>query len=166
MSSNSFGAHKTWLKKLRWRRAHRNVHLKPAWIGWRQRDAPSPIPLEPVPPVLVAIGRQVLILDELFPARSRYFVPQKRVTGYDRVSTSTWPAWRSPRSWWPCVLMLMAVRWLASLGGAVASLAALLRRSPAPHEGLQLLSRWADLNRFACRADCCTGLPRAVPYSR
>ena len=41
---------------------------------------------------------------------------------------------------WPSVLMLMAVSCLASLGGAATSLATLLQRSLAPHDGLQLLS--------------------------
>ena len=46
----------------------------------------------------------------------------------------------------------------ATLGGAVTSLAALLRRSPAPHDGLQLLSRWTESHTTAyamqigCRA--------------
>ena len=40
----------------------------------------------------------------------------------------------------PSVLMLMAVFCLASLGGAATSLATLLQRSLAPHDGLQLLS--------------------------
>ena len=40
----------------------------------------------------------------------------------------------------PSVLMLMAVSCLASLGGAATSLATLLQRSLAPHDGLQLLS--------------------------
>ena len=40
----------------------------------------------------------------------------------------------------PSVLMLMAVSCLASLGGAATSYATLLRRSLAPHDGLQLLS--------------------------
>ena len=41
---------------------------------------------------------------------------------------------------WPSVLMLMAKRCRSRLGGAAASLAALLQRSLAPHDGLQLLS--------------------------
>ena len=40
----------------------------------------------------------------------------------------------------PSVLMLMAVSCLTSLGGAATSFATLLRRSLAPHDGLQLLS--------------------------
>ena len=66
---------------------------------------------------------------------------------------------------WPSVLMLMAMRCRSRLGGAAASLAALLQRSLAPHDGLQLLSQWVALHGCARRADCCTELPRAVPYS-
>ena len=65
---------------------------------------------------------------------------------------------------WPSVLMLMAKRCRSRLGGAAASLAALLQRSLAPHDGLQLLSQWAALHSCARRADCCTELLRAVPY--
>ena len=66
---------------------------------------------------------------------------------------------------WPSVLMLMAKRCRSRLGGAAASLAALLQRSLAPHDGLQLLSQWVALHGCARRADCCTELLRAVPYS-
>ena len=65
---------------------------------------------------------------------------------------------------WPSVLMLMAKRCRSRLGGAAASLAALLQRSLAPHDGLQLLSQWVALHGCARRADCCTELLRAVPY--
>ena len=60
---------------------------------------------------------------------------------------------------WPSVLMLMAMRCRSPLGGAAASLAALLRRSLAPHDGLQLLSRWAALHGCARR---CRLLHRAA----
>ena len=53
---------------------------------------------------------------------------------------------------WPSVLMLMAMRCRSPLGGAAASLAALLRRSLAPHDGLQLLSQWAALHGTVAHA--------------
>ena len=55
---------------------------------------------------------------------------------------------------WPSVLMLMAKRCRSRLGGAAASLAALLQRSLAPHDGLhlQLLSQWAALHGTVAHA--------------
>ena len=49
---------------------------------------------------------------------------------------------------WPHVLMLMALRCRSPLGGPAASKAVLLRRLPAPRDGLQLLSPWAALTRL------------------
>ena len=67
---------------------------------------------------------------------------------------------------WPSVLMLMAMRCRSPLGGAAASVAALLRRALAPHDGLQLLSRRAALTRLRTRCRLAAGLLRAVSCSR
>ena len=54
------------------------MHRKSARRGWRQRDAPSSTPPEPVAPVLVTIGRQANGMDELFPpGLSRTVYPKK-----------------------------------------------------------------------------------------